>query len=525
MPTIEDLVRGLGDSARLVVAPPVADSPVTDAVPWEPGRIFPAGTVLLGVGVPAPPLLQRGCAGVVVRDPADEATRAAWADAARRCGAALILLHESAAWPPAIQACARLLAPVGDPSVPPDPDATGQVPVGDLFALADAFADMVGGPTIIEDANFRVLAYSSFTGEVDPARNAAILGRRMPPEWLSHLENTGDLERLRTGTDVVDLASGPWQRRRRLITAVRASGQLLGILGAAEGDRPLRANTAEALRRAADIAVPHLLRHQEGHRAERIRRGALVRELLEGRGLLHRHAAELGFMQEATLGVLAFAPQSHEVLPDEVWDRITDHVALSCEAFRWHVAAARIGSMVFAILALPGEHDPESALRLGREIVRRSVPVLRDSLCGAISTTGPELSRLSGRRQEAEDAVGIVRSGHGADRFVAYEAVRPRVILHELRQTLAQRAELRLPGLRRLAEEDERRHSEFTATLSAYLDCGGQAGPTARRLGVHVTTLRYRLGRIKEISGLDIDDPAVRLVCQLLLGVAGTAAG
>jgi DNA-binding PucR family transcriptional regulator len=31
--------------------------------------------------------------------------------------------------------------------------------------------------------------------------------------------------------------------------------------------------------------------------------------------------------------------------------------------------------------------------------------------------------------------------------------------------------------------------------------------------------MRYRLGRITEISGLDLTDPEVRLVCQLLIDI------
>ncbi|MCW7945720.1 hypothetical protein AAW14_27875 [Streptomyces hygroscopicus] len=522
MATVDDVVCALEGQAELVVPPPAGVS-LSGAAPWEPGRKHEARGLLLGVGVPGADVLAQDCAGVVLREPPDPETRGAWELTARQRGIALVLLKVSASWSAVIRACAQISSEPGGEPAPAGADATGEVPQGDLFALADAFADMVGGPTIIEDANFRVLAYSSFTGAMDQGRNTAILGRRMPPEWLAYLEQTGDLERLRTTSDVVDLPSGPGQAHRRLITAVRDSQQLLGVLWAAEGDQPLPGTAPQALRRAADIAVPHLLRHLEGHRAERIRRDNLVRALLDGRGLLHRHATELGLPHGAAFGVMAVAPSSQQVLPDEVWDRITDHVALSCEAFRWHAAVARVGELVFAILALPANQPEEGMLRLGREIVNRSVPVLRDRLCGAVSTIGPQLGRLNQRRQEAEDAVGVVRSAPDDDRFATYDDVLPQVILHELRQMLAQREQLRLPGLLRLAEEDSRRASDFIQTLRCYLSFGAQPAPTARELGIHVTTLRYRLGRIRDISGLDLDDPAVRLVCNVLIDLAPCA--
>jgi hypothetical protein len=513
--TIEDLMRTLSDHGRMVVPAGVPGTVISGVVPWEPSRSYPPGVALLGMGVAAQPLFEQGCVAVVLRDPGADDTRSAWQREARQRGVALLLLDADASWPSVLSAVAELTV-TADTS-PANGDAFGQIPPGDLFALADAFAGMVGGPVIIEDADFRVLSYSSFIGPMDQGRNIAILGRHIPPEWRSYLEESGSLERLRKSDDVVDLASGPWQAHRRLITAVRASGQVLGIIWAAEGDQPLPAHAAAALGRAARLAVPHLRRYQDERQAERTVRGGLVRSLLDGRGLLHRHATELGLPRDATLAVLAFAPMSEHVLSDDIWDRITDHVALSCEAFRWHAAVARVGEFVFAVLALPDDHPPDGALRLGRDIVGRSVPALRDTLCGAMSTTGPELARIRQRRLEAQDAVGIVRSGRCAEPFVTYQAVQPQIILRELGQTLIQREDLRLPGLTRLTEEDVQRRSEFVATLRAYLRCGGQAAAAARELGIHVTTMRYRLGRITEVSGLDLRDPEVRLVCQLLI--------
>jgi DNA-binding PucR family transcriptional regulator len=44
-------------------------------------------------------------------------------------------------------------------------------------------------------------------------------------------------------------------------------------------------------------------------------------------------------------------------------------------------------------------------------------------------------------------------------------------------------------------------------TLSRYLDCGRRYEATAQALNVHRSTLKYRLRRIREISGFDLTDP------------------
>ena len=53
---------------------------------------------------------------------------------------------------------------------------------------------------------------------------------------------------------------------------------------------------------------------------------------------------------------------------------------------------------------------------------------------------------------------------------------------------------------------DAKTGSQLVATLSAYLEsrCGHQA--TAQALVVHRSTVKYRLGRIREVSGLDLSD-------------------
>ena len=54
-------------------------------------------------------------------------------------------------------------------------------------------------------------------------------------------------------------------------------------------------------------------------------------------------------------------------------------------------------------------------------------------------------------------------------------------------------------------------------TLGVYLDSGGNYDRTADALIIHRSTLRYRLGRIREVSGRDVADPDSRLNLHLSL--------
>ncbi|MBR7677209.1 helix-turn-helix domain-containing protein [Streptomyces daliensis] len=63
-------------------------------------------------------------------------------------------------------------------------------------------------------------------------------------------------------------------------------------------------------------------------------------------------------------------------------------------------------------------------------------------------------------------------------------------------------------------------HREMARTAEVYLDCAGQAGRTAAALGIHRQTLYYRLSRVEQLTGLDLDDGEHRLLLHMALKAA-----
>jgi DNA-binding PucR family transcriptional regulator len=60
-------------------------------------------------------------------------------------------------------------------------------------------------------------------------------------------------------------------------------------------------------------------------------------------------------------------------------------------------------------------------------------------------------------------------------------------------------------------------HHELARTAEVYLDRAGQAGRTAAELGIHRQTLYYRLSRVEQLTGLDLDDGEDRLLLHMTL--------
>ncbi|MBV9315793.1 MAG: helix-turn-helix domain-containing protein, partial [Pseudonocardia sp.] len=66
-----------------------------------------------------------------------------------------------------------------------------------------------------------------------------------------------------------------------------------------------------------------------------------------------------------------------------------------------------------------------------------------------------------------------------------------------------------------LLDYDAAKDTQLVETLFCYLECGGNYHLTASRLFLHRSTLRYRLQRIRDLSGHNLNDPDSRFNLQL----------
>jgi purine catabolism regulator len=70
-----------------------------------------------------------------------------------------------------------------------------------------------------------------------------------------------------------------------------------------------------------------------------------------------------------------------------------------------------------------------------------------------------------------------------------------------------------------LLQYEERQRADLLVTLEAFFQCHGNHTQTAEQLSVHRNTLFYRMNRISEITGLDLNRPDVRLAVHLALKI------
>jgi sugar diacid utilization regulator len=117
--------------------------------------------------------------------------------------------------------------------------------------------------------------------------------------------------------------------------------------------------------------------------------------------------------------------------------------------------------------------------------------------------------------REAQLALRMQRSAGGDERATVFDDLGVYRILGDVRDTDAVQRFVR-HWLGALIDYDEGRGGvELVLTLGRYLACGGNYDATASALKVHRSTLKYRLQRIREISGHDITDPDTAFNLQL----------
>jgi sugar diacid utilization regulator/GAF domain-containing protein len=191
-------------------------------------------------------------------------------------------------------------------------------------------------------------------------------------------------------------------------------------------------------------------------------------------------------------------------------------------AARWSAAnlvAVRSGAVVVVVPDEPDRRD-DSDRRFEddlRATLRRRLPDLtlnsavgtrcesfeefRDSYLAA--RRGLDLLRLLGRRDEV---FSFRVSGLES---MLLQSTRPEVIVGFISRFVEP-----------LAEYDAVHTSDLQRTLEVYFACGRTLEEAARRLHIHVSTLRYRLKKASDVLGVDLRDTAGSLDVQVALRAA-----
>ncbi|MCF3104805.1 helix-turn-helix domain-containing protein [Streptomyces roseoverticillatus] len=403
---------------------------------------------------------------------------------------------------------------------------------GDYQHLVDEISAALGAPATLEDRDFVLIAFGAHGGDddldavMDPVRARSILQRRSTAAVRAWFEAFG-IARAQSPLRIPpDPAAGVF--KGRICLPVRHRGVVHGYVWLLDDEQLA----------GLDLSVPYA----DPRLAQAMETAARIGELLAAEA---RAGAELG---ELLREVLAGRPAGR------------DAAATALREAMGQAADGPLGLVAVAPWALgDGEHgegDPGSPDGVGSALAGQSGvaalcavpdplpegPAVLAALVRLRTTTAVAPARTAAERLLRSPRAGAGRGTAGLAAPRRGLAELPEAWREALAAARAAAAEPRLGPVAEWGNIGPYRvlaalpagaaadtsvrpllapaHAELARTAEVFLDCAGQAGRTAAALGIHRQTLYYRLARVEQLTGLDLDEGEGRLLLHMALKAA-----
>lgn len=171
---------------------------------------------------------------------------------------------------------------------------------------------------------------------------------------------------------------------------------------------------------------------------------------------------------------------------------------------RWAQRDPQAAHFVGEIVILVPGSDAELAMRAATAIGRE----LEANLHGyafAVSRSRPAVDPADLHRAGAEALLAAnVADARGQTLLAFEETGAYRLLLPAMSEDPAELRRFYEETLAPLVAYDEQYETELVRTLETFLDADGNVAQTAQKLFTHRHTIRYRLDRVRELTGLDV---------------------
>lgn len=382
------------------------------------------------------------------------------------------------------------------------PDA----PIDDVFAFCNHVAWQAGGPVLLHDSAWGVVAYSTLNQALDEGRRSIILRRAVPNDATEADILRFAEEHFDAGTPSFEIPEVPDIQKRRVVAPIRLLGVHVGSLWIAESAGPLHPDSLDIAEHAAKEASFYFQLRDDQRRREADR---FARMLLEGN------------QDENLMGQYLGIPVASRVRVVAVWHGDGD---LRQEARE----VARVLAERQSIEHLRLETDDRIYLAFydGSGSTERITPAVRsfardmsaadDRLLVGAGRTTVRLSHAPVSKADADRVITYLQRTPG-ERTGSVNTLRSQIALMRLVEILEGQFEPLPDPLRALAPLEPADREEALRTLDAYFTHPGNVSQAAREVHVHPNTFRYRLAKVADLLGVDLDDRDARLLLEIEL--------
>ncbi|MBQ6347297.1 MAG: helix-turn-helix domain-containing protein [Clostridia bacterium] len=367
---------------------------------------------------------------------------------------------------------------------------------GDWFALLEVGHRALENPMIIYSRSMRILAYTASDGTSDAMWTDTIR------EGVARVDSQRQGEELMRFLAEVERHDAPFRHQGEGMSApfwsapVLVDGRRRGMVNVVEAHRPLGRGDRDLLCYFAEFVAIRMAAAGFGAPVPDAVPRQLMLDLLAGdiasHDRLNSRLIAVGWRTGEWFRFVSLRA-ALPVLAGEQWSSAYDRLAalslngLSCLDDRDRTRIC---------LLLTGD-SPEA---FGRPLELLGPFCAMNHLRAGVSEPFRDLLQTPRYHRQAEAALAL-EAGSVCD----YTAARYARMLRHLRAH-PYREDLVHPAMARLAALDRTEGAEYIPTLRALIQHTFNQMETANALGIHRTTLAYRLRRAQELTGLDLTD-------------------
>lgn len=397
----------------------------------------------------------------------------------------------------------------------------------DISGILRTLVDLLNRPVVLYSPALEPKAWATPTGSEAIYPGLSVGERQLP--WVRQA-----FSQLSNETSTVLLRVTPESGYRRLLVRMSIDQQCAGYLELSEVGRAFSALDGKALEQASTAVALKLLSEQRRLDSHERDREEHLADLLYARRrptALRERSEQFGIDVDASHYVVRLQYSGTDVASgggsaDTARERRRSLARFVDEAFGGTAKLVADTSVPGAVLLLAQASDTARSADLKAGLDAK--------LAALTARFNVRFVVISDRCHQLQDLPIAAERSREVCSLLLRVASRPRVVhvrefgvlrLVTEREGLDGATRFAHQLLQPLIDHDRTTESELVRTLRAYLEANAQVRQAARDLGVHENTIRYRLARIRELSGIEPERFDSLLEVALALKVAELSDG
>ncbi|MEJ9309972.1 PucR family transcriptional regulator [Priestia megaterium] len=378
-----------------------------------------------------------------------------------------------------------------------------------LEEFADRISEVLNCPITIEDANHRLLAYSTHDERTDQARIATIIGRRVPEKVINNLWKEGIIPKLLETNEPVRVKNiNEIGLGDRIAISIWKNEEVLGFIWAVEIEKALGDEEVELLKKAANVLKNKLLQLQIRKYKREERSQEFFWKLLTGHIKSRQEISEAFYEAQitapSTFSIAIFRFQE-DITPEA--ERQISYMLKTMHRLKIVLYTIDCNDLIL-LLSLDAVENPLDEQRdfvdyfRGNMYERFDVTQIKAS-CSSIYSSHDHIEKSY---KEALNVLDMKsKFPEETKEIINYQELG---IYQFLDVILEKRVhdQFENHSLKKLTNYDLRHNSNLVETLEVFLNNDNNINEAAKELNVHMNTLSYRLKRISEIGDINLKD-------------------